>query len=230
MVVLSLPLRGMFALKVNGVLRTETARFLNQDWTANAPAIVKYRICSIEEKLMGLMKIIPDNGVLDCSNQNNYYQVECVNPPIKFKSPEKSTTQVYNRGEVMLLPVKSSVNHDSFFLQSRTKGVKCTGAKAAGKSFMGVPDKEGVVQFYLEDPRMRMIENTVESPSEVDPQTDGNGGTCPVVAKTFINTGSCARRDEGTCAPLTYASGQNIKLNAKTLKAWCVVVVFWLEA
>lgn len=226
LVVVSLPLRGRFALKVNGVLRTETSQFLKADWSANSAALTKYRICYIEERVGGVMKIVPidpDNDVLDCGTKNLQYQISDVNPKIKFTVPDASTTQVYKSGEILLGPVTSALNKDSFFLKKRKTGVKCTGVKKAGKAFMGVQTKAGDgTDFYLEDPRMRMLSNTVESPADVDSDKDDGGdtGTCPVVAKTFINTGSCARRDEGTCSPLKYAAGHNINLDKETVRTF----------
>ena len=211
---------------MTSVLRTETERFSQTDWSANAPSLSKFRICYIEERVNGLMMVLPidpDNDVLDCGTKNQQFQMEDVNPPIQFTVPDALTTQVYKDGEVLLGPVASALNTDSVFLKKRRPGVTCTGVKKAGKAFLGVPAKTGKsTDFYLEDPRMRMVANTVESPADVDLETSSSDSTCPVVAKTFINSGSCARRDEGTCSALKYAAGHTLRLNRETIRSFYV--------
>ena len=61
---------------------------------------------------------------------------------------------------------------------------------------------------YAHDPRLVLLENTLLDPADVSKAAATDSGdaprTCPSVAKTFVNGGTCARRS--SCAPTKYVS------------------------
>lgn len=48
-------------------------------------------------------------------------------------------------------------------------------------------EAEGAERFYHLEPRLRLVQNTMEEPAS----SSSWGGSCPAVSKTFLNEGSC---------------------------------------
>ena len=73
------------------------------------------------------------------------------------------------------------------------------------------------VVYYRWDPRLRLLENTLEKPAQIPADTQAS---CPNVPRTFLNRDSCQRRDAGTCAPVVFQRGTMITLDEATVKAF----------
>ena len=71
--------------------------------------------------------------------------------------------------------------------------------------------------YYQYDPRLRLLENTVDRPAAEDMETPLHKDGCPNVQKSFINQGSC--RIARGCEPLAF-SDQPVYLNETTLQAF----------
>ncbi|CAK9019081.1 unnamed protein product [Durusdinium trenchii] len=69
---------------------------------------------------------------------------------------------------------------------------------------------EGVPRFYLLDPRLQLVKNTLQEPAS---SSSWGGGICPAVSKTFLNEGSCKLLPG--CLPVGMASVQ-VPLTAAT--------------
>ena len=73
------------------------------------------------------------------------------------------------------------------------------------------------------DRRLRLIENSLESPAAVNvgKHSMGRNVACPSVPRTFVNEASCVRRPAGVCAAPVFKA-VDVHLNHTTLRAWCV--------
>jgi len=69
--------------------------------------------------------------------------------------------------------------------------------------------------YYMHDPRLRVLQNTIASPSNVS--SSAGESSCPTVPKSFLNAATCARAP--TCAPLAYSS-RLLVLNHTTLRSF----------
>ena len=49
-------------------------------------------------------------------------------------------------------------------------------------------EAEGAERFYILEPRLRLVHNTLEEPAS---SSSWGGGACPAVTKSFLNEGSC---------------------------------------
>jgi hypothetical protein len=187
------------------------------------------------------------------------------NPPIHFSRVDPTTTHVFGAGDATfhnLDPVRRVTGSEPFatptvlLLKSlgsssstTSSSTGCTHAVQAAhdRVFMqvrhddvvdggsGAPSSSQGHYFYKFDPRIVLVENTLEAPA-VDP-SNGNGtttttamagagrtvtagnanGGCPAVAKNFLNKDSCVRRS--SCSPPQFSSAP-IPLNTSTLLLW----------
>ena len=161
------------------------------------------------------------------------------NPVIQFSAPDKEATQVYS-GVVgsdvltVLLPRRDSVTHpntgepDVFIMKSPRKDCQKNLFKA-GSSFVGFATSktDETIQFYKHDPRMRLLENTLDSPADISAARDkgvfGHStaeAKCPLVNPNFLNENKCVRHTEGTCSPLQFTSDKAVKLDRTNLRLW----------
>jgi len=69
--------------------------------------------------------------------------------------------------------------------------------------------------YYQHDPRLRVLENTVDRPSNTS--SAGRQISCPTAPKTFLNAATCARAP--TCAPQMYSSA-SLVLNHSSLSVF----------
>ena len=147
-----------------------------------------------------------------------------MNPLINFAVPQNDSTQIYNAGDVELGTVQTQ-GQGVYYIKSRSSEVPCQqpGTKS-GTSFMGIRDTESAaITYYKFDSRMKLVENTVESPARVKSYAHGNNGVCPLTPKTFTNDGTCIQRRNDVCTPLVFSAGTIIKLDRNTLRKFYTV-------
>ena len=161
------------------------------------------------------------------------------NPTIEFSAPDKEATQIYSGliGSEVLTPIMSSRypkynpkidSSDVFIMKSPRKDCQKQLFKA-GSSFVGFATSkaDGTIKYYKYDPRLRLLDNTLESPANIAPQRDvgvfGHNtaqAQCPLVIPNFLNEGKCVRHTEGTCSPLEFVTNKLIKLDRENLRLW----------
>ena len=154
-----------------------------------------------------------------------------LNPAIHFSAPSAQTTQQFNVGDFVLKQVATKYAGSAYYVASITPdssaATSCSnGVGKVGRSFIGlsevIPDGNGgtttETTYYAHDPRLRLVENTPESPA--DPASYTEGLTCPAAPMSFLNSDSCTRRTSGVCAPLKFVDGTLVTLNYDTLRAW----------
>ena len=73
-------------------------------------------------------------------------------------------------------------------------------------------EAEGVERFYRLEPRLRLVQNTLEEPAS---SSSWGGGACPAVPRSFLNEGSCKLLPG--CLPLGTAQVQ-VLLDAASLQ------------
>ena len=61
-------------------------------------------------------------------------------------------------------------------------------------------------EYYMHDPRLLLLENTLDSPTDRSEHAQQNAQKCPTVVKTFLNAGTCRRQP--TCAPISFSSAR----------------------
>ena len=164
---------------------------------------------------------------------------ETINPVIQFSKPDKGATQIYSGvvgSEVLtvLLPRRDSLTHPKtdvpnvFIMKSPRKDCQKNLFKA-GSSFIGFATSktDGTIQFYKHDPRLRLLENTLDSPADISVARDtgvfGHStaeAKCPLVRPNFLNENKCVRHTEGTCSPLEFTSDKEVELNRANLRLW----------
>ena len=211
----------------------------------------KYTICKVTEQVGAVLTLSKNVG--DCTlippstgHPKPYSEdqtlFKTLNPAISFSTPPDVTaTQSFPSvvSSQALTEILGSVNGnaeskrdthrlpdrgtaDIFIMRSPLP--KCRPRGKAGVAFMGLPDKaKGQLVYYKHDPRLRTIDNTLESPADVKAGTRSiiaGSYTCPLVAPNFVNKNSCVRRQSGTCSPLKFKSGASLTLDKDTLRSW----------
>ena len=161
------------------------------------------------------------------------------NPAIHFSAPDKEATQIYSGlvgSEVLtpLFPGRDTVQHpktdipDAYIMESPRKDCQKHLFKA-GSSFIGFATSktDKTIQFYKHDPRLRLLENTLDSPADISVARDSGvfghsaaEAKCPLVQPNFLNDGKCVRHTEGTCSPLEFTSDKTLKLDRTNLRLW----------
>ena len=197
------------------------------------PPIGEYTIQRVVESVGQKLVLCPLGGK-NCEDNFVY-----TNPAIHFSSPDKEATQIYSglvASEVLtpLLPGRDLPTHpksngpDSFIMESPRKDCQKQLFKS-GSSFVGFATSktDGTIKFYKFDPRLRLLDNTLDSPANVGPLRDAGAfghsaaqAQCPLLKKNFLNEGKCVRHTEGTCSPLEFETDKIIKLDRATLRLW----------
>ena len=72
------------------------------------------------------------------------------------------------------------------------------------------------------DPVLALIENTLKHPANVATQTLSATGTCPTVARSFLNKASCVLRPAGICSPPAFKEGVRITFESAVLRMWYI--------
>lgn len=166
-----------FVLRIDGSLRGELSSFLGQPFPGTALGIVfpaNFFICTVDETLDGSVVLSMNNG-----STCNY---TLGNPAILISNV--NIGQPLGPNDAQLVPVFGS-RPGSFVLSSRTVPCNAT-IDARGNAFI----RQGN-STYRFDQRIRLLENTLENPANV--QSDFTG-LCPVVAESYQNRDYCVRR------------------------------------
>ena len=197
------------------------------------PPIGEYTITRVREGV-GLLLALCAASDSSCANILHY-----TNPTIRFSIPDKDATQVYNGliGSKVLTPILShrdtarlpeSDVPDVFIMKSPRKNCQKQLFKASS-SFVGFATSatDATIQYYKHDPRLRLLDNTLDSPANIAPARDsglfGHSGAqaqCPLVKPNHLNQGKCVRHTEGTCSPLEFLGEKTMKLDGASLRLW----------
>lgn len=237
---------GHFALYVDGVLRTAVTSFQEVSWGAfsafaavNAvPSQKIFTICAFKTEAVGAPISTADGAVelVDgrCPGDSVPSSPPVINPPIEFfGAPDPRVVEVYAGAELTQSPVKTPArtafsdypSDDSVYTSAiaPAAAARCVEAErtVAGRSLIGVPESPepgARIVYYLHDPRLRLLRNTISEPATAASYT--SGAACPTVSKSFINAVGCTQRSQDTCAPLEFTAGIEVTLDDTTRRAW----------
>ena len=171
-----------------------------------------YKICSVQEKVGGWISVTT-NG--KCTFP--YDGISFPNPVIQFTTPDAESTQVYEASQISLGAIANAAPGNSFVVDKFS--ARCKGPMKSGKAFMGIKNSQkGTTGFYQYDRRLRLLENTLGAPANIDPADLGDKA-CPSVPRTFVNEASCVQRLKGTCVAPSY-SAASFNLDTATLQFW----------
>jgi hypothetical protein len=204
---------------------------------------VTYKLCEVFDNLIpdhefaesmlqswsdGLMTLSTSEGCT--KNQvaaDGGLLIEVPNPGIHFINPDapehKDRFNDWATLEAHLVPFMlggDKAKNDVAFLDS------LSGASQAG-CMSGKPYMRYNGTFYMHDPRLKLIDNTLDNVAGVAGSTraltpeDARARwfQCPRVAKTFVNRATCGGRDTGACAARKW-SDATVVLNESTIKEW----------
>ena len=182
-------------LHVEGVNRTEVSAAEWAGWAnaSNASGFAPV-LCSVVEAVGGALEIGSDSACAATLKSVGH-------PPIAFDAPATSHAGPYQAlasGDAALAPLPHMA--DVLLLQSMTAACTLDGGGGATDGLLRLPDGEGG-GLYAHDARMSLLANSLEQPAALP---SGSAASCPAVAKTFLNRGTCARRP--SCAPPEYTS------------------------
>jgi hypothetical protein len=158
---------GRFSLVIDGVQRGEVT-LDGVAWSTEA-ASTSHMICSVTEAVGGEVLI---SSTAACENTTAR-----ANPALALSG----TTAVV----ILAAPISFIAVQDvpgAYVLQKPPPGCSLRDGRDSYISVGGI--------LYRHDPRVRLLENTVEAPAA----TIAASGTCPAVGRTFVNAGGCVRR------------------------------------
>ena len=159
-------------IRIDGDLRGEVPDWLGilpSNTTVSWP--LTYTICTVIETI---------NGTVELDTGDDLCAVDVMNMPIDFQSPSSNNTKVLSTSQAYFVPVSNMPGA----IVLRTISVSCNGIPSANS------DVRYDGEYYRFDPRVKLIENTVENPSQ---SQEENAHTCPAVVKTFLNEQGCVR-------------------------------------
>jgi uncharacterized protein (DUF1800 family) len=228
---------GVFRLFVDGILRTEVAKFMTYTWAVGHED-KEFYICQVYENSNPLydrsnanLHVYPtDDPNGSCGTYNGWsHGHKGPNPVVHFINPRSETTQVYEAADIELAKVRvGSSRQGVYYVKSRSNNAVCdAGATSASVSFIGVKDASGsgAVTYYKFESRLKLVTNTIGSPIAVDSHAHyvdvHRGATaCTQTPKTFINYGKCVQRMKAICHPLIWHPGTVVTLDAETIRKW----------
>ena len=192
---------GGVDLLIDGVLRTQVDNFNATAFESNS------MICWVIEKNGGAVVLGSPTTCAQTDDDNLKavgIQVQgpltIANPPIVF-SEAPTGASIFAADQATVVNMEHEKDADCVLLQTLT--ATCTPPPVGTTDFfMSING-----QYYRHDPRIRLIENSLESPA-VNLQPSGpiwtasyGGVTCPTAPKTFLNKDTCVRRPECTSPP-----------------------------
>ena len=197
--------------------------------------IGEYEIFTVAESTGGKL-VLCAPGDEKCATTGT---LKYTNPTVEFSAPDKEATQVYSGliGSEVLTPLmpgrypKYNPKIDSpdvFIMKSPRKDCQKNLYKG-GSSFVGFATSkvDSTIKYYKYDPRLRLLDNTLDSPANIAPHRDAGvfghsaaQAQCPLVIPNFLNEGKCVRHTEGTCSPLEFITDKVIKLDRENLRLW----------
>ena len=139
------------------------------------------------------------------------------NLPVQFTSaPDMELTQIFSHKNAILADVVTRTPGSSFSLKELSS--QCTIKIKNTKSYMGITSKSGKITYYMYDRRLRLLQNTLNSPADVASSNNPNA-QCPTVVRNFVNEKSCVRRSKGTCAVPSFLSSF-FSLTTEMMRFW----------
>ena len=197
----------------------------------------EYRICQVQNELGGLIAL-----AMDSTGCNNYLRIsQTLQEPQVYKGPRLGARQyavlqnpvtVHNpaimftnnapTAPVMNLPTSTilvdGVDADVKFIESTVDPCPLPDVSAGSVTFMRHNST-----YYKFDPRIAMLENSLESPTtapaESFPFSPRGLNVCPSAPKSFLNSASCVRRPECT-SPLVYEPNATFVLDDAMIRTF----------
>jgi uncharacterized protein (DUF1501 family)/uncharacterized protein (DUF1800 family) len=239
LVVSAVEIPGVYTIRIDGSLRTEVTTWNNVQWSASLGSIADmnvstYLLCPTIHhsltvgtlklaKLVGaasdVSRVLEGKNPHTCSGPDKapsftYFDK---NPALSFTSLDVATTNVYTSAEAHVTPIPSA--DDAFVLDYLSNPNLCDRGKSEGGHYHSLMKLGNI--YYRFDPRMRLVENTLESPFNMSKFNTGQGAdnkfVCPSVAKTFLNKRSCKR--VASCSPTAFTSAA-VALNESNIVHW----------
>ena len=228
-----------FTWEINGVVRTETDTFNNEDFSSSSATTynnTEFIVCSVSEA--PFPRVDPTKGVVFLADQSSGSQYkECVtkfyskmkhnNPDVQFTTPDRSITYLYDTNDITLQLVAGRTR--AYVLTSFNAGgtgndgtgTNCQSQKNTnsivakhGNIFL----RKGAADYYRLDPRLKLLQNTLTVPANVKSAATSGSQECPSVNPNFINSASCVKRVSG-CSPLLFTATP-MRLNETTMRRW----------
>ena len=195
---------GGFALRVDGLLRTEVS-------SVNLTVGGSYVLCSVEERVGGAVTL--SDVLTDCSGATTTVP----NPPIEFGAADLTVTHVMADDEAGRLAPLPHVRNASVLSASLACDPALLSSSASSSSELFLRDERGA--YHRCDPRLQLLANDLGSPANATAAVAVAGVLLPTAPKTFVNAASCrVPQAVGAVAP-TYGSA-SLTLNASTLRAF----------
>ena len=200
MVVVSTRPDGNYSLGLDGVTRTiVNANHSAAGDVANLTNFSSLRICAVHESVGGTIQLgVPtSNTSHDCKTKYPFLGTFWLaNPPLVMSNETANATVHLDAANATLEPLATLP--DARLLVAAAELPPCTTTHV---------EYEG--ETFAHDPRLQLLENTVEAPaSGLVAAASAAGGTvanaCPSVVKTRFNKAGCVVTD--TCSPIAYSS------------------------
>ncbi len=187
--------------------------------SADAPAIESsYLLCLVDEHagLGGLVALSSSSSCSFNSNMGSYFDfLYLPNPSISFTNVDSTYTTTWSSNQATFTPVVGSPGVEILTSLDSAAKSSCDETGRAADAFVGYDFGTGNgVEYMRLDPRLKLLENTLSAPVDVESEYSGQ---CPSVPRTFVNEAYCIPRD--TCAPLNFQAA-TVSLDEATLKYW----------
>ena len=180
-------------------------------WNASDP--VPFRICLVEEAVGGRLGMVPVVAELSCLEKSSWVFV--ANPAVTLSGAAAATVQTFDES---IITDRGVWNLDAVVLSGHA--TSCSISSQGGRALIGISNGT-TITFYRHDRRVRWVNNTVESPADIDAniQSPARNGVCPEVPRSSLNEDSCVRHDASSCGRPSFSSAAMV-LDHLTLASW----------
>lgn len=202
---------SMFALSVDGVIRTEIANAsldtcvpsANQgcDSSINSVADLvahNWTIHTVTDSLGSELRLHTTTAYCQDSNANLdtcSASLLTGNPLIHFQAPDLSRTFTWNVNDVTFVAFPQKVP-DQKLVMTEIK-VACTEFVVKEPHYVRYNN-----EYFRHDPRIETLNNNRTHPAQIQ----ANQQSCPAVAHSFLNDGALKCKRQDSCAPKAFAS------------------------
>ena len=222
---------GVWALRINGALRNEPAVW--HGMAAPSPVNASFvpqtlQMCRVAEELYNPAPSgVPRDpsahhrsGRLQMTarpscngNKGNAWYWWEPNPALSFVTPDPETTHDFSGGSATF----ATIPHLPDVLLVERLYKKCPPPSQPDLAVSGLVFMQaGDGKYYKFDPRVKLVDNTLRSPVDVQ-VASSVPNSCPAAQKTFLNRAGCVQR--ASCSPPTYTT-KPIALDDANIKKW----------
>lgn len=175
---------------VNGIPRTVASA----DMFSEVGSTGTWLVCRVEQRVGG--DVLVANSTV-CPNRQTGGLPRISNPAVA--QPPTTRTVLITNNSSRLVNLRPAVDDAKLLADGvPTSELNCTAAPHYGPLFAMV---NGV--GYINDPRVNLVGNTLESPARATEYHPIVRSNCPTVTKTFLNSHTCVTGVD-TCAPLQF--------------------------